>query len=361
MRIVLDSNVFCADYYLKGSSFQVFLKNLYLLPGTLHIPEVVIDEVVNEYRETLSELLDEEHKVKKRLGIVVPDFKEITAVKIDINGQAANFREFLVTTIKTHGEILDYPDIPHKKIVERDLSRRKPFKRDGSGYRDYLIWESIRKLRAWGTERIIFITNNPKDFGEGPLVDPDLRPDILNPQDVTLYRGVRDFNEALIIPRLHSLSSANIEAFGKEQTTIDFAQWLKANLLDLLYLEESLHDFAVGFPHSFGTVRPIEIDAFYDLRVVDAWEFESGEKFIRLSVGADIEYSFSADSTDFERHPEMREVFGEYSSSSFSMTFHAVTRIDIEIDLTVDKDMRKVKSHQLYSLGSPCVEKMILK
>ena len=46
MRIVIDTNIFCEDYYLRGSNFRVILDGLNSLPGMLMIPEVVVDEVV---------------------------------------------------------------------------------------------------------------------------------------------------------------------------------------------------------------------------------------------------------------------------------------------------------------------------
>ena len=250
-----------------------------------------------------------------------------------------------------HGEIMPYPDISHKRVVERDLARRKPFKRDGSGYRDYLIWENVKSLLLWGTERVILITNNPKDFGEGPQVDPELQKDLTNPYHLKLFRSLREFNEAFILPRLKMLDGVK-EAIQADPSQVGLMTWFGDNLLDVVREVDDLEWLVAGFPHGAGSVRPVELVSFHELKVHDVRELESGEKLLRLSVDVEIDFSIDIDWDDYVNHQEVRDWAGEGSEAfSFSFSRHVVL-VTLEIELTVNLDAHKVTSYELLSIDS---------
>jgi predicted nucleic acid-binding protein len=354
LRIVIDANIFCGDYYLRGSNFRVLLDGLTLLPGTLAVPEVVIDEVVNRYREDLEELILKERDTRAAVSKLLSDPKQAQPLTIDVSNQTQSYREYLESSINRVGKILPYPNIAHKKIVERDLARRKPFKRDGSGYRDFLLWETLRSQMLWGSERIVFLTNNPKDFGEGPLVDLDLQPDIINPQHLQLIRSVREFNETFIHPRLRMLEGFKAEATGEDSTGVEVVGWLRTNLIEILYSEELLGPAIAGFPDGVGSVTPIELVAFHDLKVDDARELDSGGKLIRLTLKAEIEFSVDVDWDDYVNHSEVRDWAGEGSAPfSFSVSHH-VEEVEVTLDLVLDRTTHAIDSHELIALEGPC-------
>jgi predicted nucleic acid-binding protein len=55
--IVVDTNIFCQDYRMVSTNFRVFFDGIGSIPGRLKIPEIVIDEVVNRFREDLELVL----------------------------------------------------------------------------------------------------------------------------------------------------------------------------------------------------------------------------------------------------------------------------------------------------------------
>lgn len=57
MLLVLDSNIICADFHLKGSDFRVLLDSLPRTGISLCVPEIVIDEAVNKYGEEIRDHL----------------------------------------------------------------------------------------------------------------------------------------------------------------------------------------------------------------------------------------------------------------------------------------------------------------
>jgi len=352
MRIVIDTNIFCEDYYLRGSNFRVLFDGLHSLPGTLLIPEVVVDEVVNRYREDLQEITSKERETRNSLSRMLSDPSSVPPLNVDVVAQANAYRAYLEAVIAQHGKVLPYPQTSHKIIVERDLARRKPFKRDGSGYRDLLIWETIKSQMIWGTERVILLTNNPKDFGEGPLVDPELQPEILNPAHLQLIRSLREFNEAFVTPRLRMIEGAKAEAFSGASANVDLAAWLRSNLIDILYFEESLGPLVAGFPDGAGCIRPSELVAFHDLKIISARQLESKETLVRISVDAELEFLIDIDWDDFVNHPEVRDWAGEDHEPFSSSSSHHVARLRVVLDLVISSSAHSVDSHELVSLES---------
>lgn len=349
MRIVIDTNIFCEDYFLRGANFRLLFDGLKSLPASLHIPEVVIDEVVNRYREDLAEAVAKDNDHRSQVGRLLADSAAATPLSIDSENEVKKYRKHLETILKTHGEIMPYPEITHKRVVERDLARRKPFKRDGSGYGDYLIWENVKSLLLWGTERVVLITNNPKDFGEGPHVDPELQKDLTNPDHLKLFRSLRGFNETFVLPRLKMLDGIK-EAIQTDPSRIGLMKWLGENLLDVVRDAGNLECLVAGFPSGSGSVRPIELEAFHDLKVNDVRELESGEKLLNLTVGAEIDFSIDIDWDDYLNHQEVRDWAGEGSEEfSFSFSRH-VAFVTVEVELTLDLEAQQVTSHELLSL-----------
>lgn len=349
MRIVIDTNIFCEDYFLRGTNFQLLFDGLKSLPASLHIPEVVVDEVVNRYSEDLAEVIAKDKAHRSQVSRLLADSTQAAPLSINLKGEVDSYRKNLEAHLKTHGEIMSYPEISHKRVVERDLARRKPFKRDGSGYRDYLIWENVKSLLPWGTERVILITNNPKDFGEGPHIDPELQKDLTNPDHLKIFRSLREFNETFVIPRLKMLDGIK-ETIQADPSKIGLMSWLGDNLLDVVRDVGDLEYLIADFPPGVGSVCPIDLVAFDDLKINDVRELESGEKLLGLTVSAEIDFSIDIDWDDYLNHQEVRDWAGEYSEEfSFSFSRH-VAFVTIEVELTVNLETQQVTSHELLSI-----------
>lgn len=349
VRIVIDTNIFCEDYFLRGANFRLLFDGLKSLPASLHIPEVVVDEVVNRYSEDLAEAVVKDNDHRSQVGRLLKDPTQAAPMSINLESEVKSYRKNLEKNLKVHGEIMSYPDITHKRVVERDLSRRKPFKRDGSGYRDYLIWENVKSLLLWGTERVILITNNPKDFGEGPHVDPELQRDLTNPDHLKLFRSLREFNETFILPRLAMLDNIKA-AIQADPSKIGLMRWLNDNLLDIVRDAGDLECLIAGFPSGAGSVRPVELEAFHDLRVNEVRELESGEKLLNLTVDAEIDFSIDIDWDDYIKYQEVRDWAGE-ASEEFAFSFsRLVAFVTVEVELTLDLDAQQVTSHELLAL-----------
>ena len=341
MDLVIDSTAFCQDYHQTSTPFRLLFDGLTLIPAKLQIPEVVIDEVVNEYREAVEQAqtaaAGDLEKLSRLLGVPFP------APQHDPLGAALVYRRRLVDRItNAGGAILPYPEVPHKTVVERDLARRKPFKRDGSGYRDFLIWESLRKLVLHGSERIIFVTDNVRDFGQGPDLDEQLRSDILNPHRLHLFRSVRELVDSLVVPKLRMLEELKEALAAGGIGTFDLAAWLRANLITSLQ-EIDLGPVIAGVPEGVGSFRPTQTISLHDVTVEEARELESGGKLIRLRVRAEIEVSIDIDWDDYTNYSEVRSFVGE-NSERFQWSFWSEAQeMRIGIDLLLNESATHVQ------------------
>lgn len=63
-------------------------------------------------------------------------------------------------------EILPSPNVGVAEILDRDLARRKPFAKSGKGFRDVLIWHSVKERSASLPKGslVYFVSNNTNDY-----------------------------------------------------------------------------------------------------------------------------------------------------------------------------------------------------
>jgi len=57
IRIVLDTNILCADYRMTGTAFRVFLSGVSRIGASVYVPAIVFDETCAKYMEDLSTLV----------------------------------------------------------------------------------------------------------------------------------------------------------------------------------------------------------------------------------------------------------------------------------------------------------------
>lgn len=181
MLIVLDSNIFVNDFRMNGSAFAVLFETLSSLRAKLLIPEIIVDEVMNKYREMLSSTVQQLNKTDVLFYKMTGRQLVQRLSEDDVDQLVSDYKKYFTQkTNQIKAKIEPYPRVSHEDIVKRCLQRRKPFKSDGNGYRDALIWETIlNAARKYGTA-IVFITDNATDFSdkEGNFFHRDLLIDL---------------------------------------------------------------------------------------------------------------------------------------------------------------------------------------
>lgn len=170
MKIVLDSNIIIADFWLESTNFKILFENVKNGNIEIYIPEIVIDEVKNKFRQRLNqsrklvetELIKFNKIAKKNISSILKD--EVVSDSI------IEYIEHLEKLIaKNDIKILSYPKTSHNFIAKKAILKLKPFNINEKGYRDCLIWENIKDLLTKEEivlPELIFVTNNYKDFSE---------------------------------------------------------------------------------------------------------------------------------------------------------------------------------------------------
>ncbi len=143
--VILDSSVICRDFRMDGGTFRMFFEGVERGMLTISVPEIVLEEVVNKFREEVyARLKSIEQNVSHLKRIAGNDPSFVQFEMIDLERLTRECGAFLKKRFADgRANILDYPDTSHKDVVHRALSRKKPFSASGSGYRDTLIWECV--------------------------------------------------------------------------------------------------------------------------------------------------------------------------------------------------------------------------
>lgn len=259
MIIVLDTNIFCRDFYARGTQMQLLMKM-----GNIIVPEIVFDETLNKHREKLREASSAvQKKLEEYNRLVCNEFKiDFEAKYAD---EDARYDEFLTELLLSHAAYPPegYPDVEHKIIVARALSRKKPFKSDGrEGYRDYLVWRTVLEIVKRYAEPIHFVSENPKDFADEndkKKLHADLLEEMqqlqIDSTKLTYWSSMKDFIDEVVKPELQKAEDEE----KLKQSLIENAQ-----LSDtvLAYLEEHLKGFDVrGYDVFVPGAGPV-IDSF---------------------------------------------------------------------------------------------------
>jgi len=178
MKVVLDTSAIFGNWFLDGSNFRVL--ELLARNGVCEIviPEVVVLEIKNLYREELIDKLS----LLPKLQALLPPKQKIS--HIDVEALCKAYDDFLTNKIRQLG-VRIYPNntIPQDTILRRLFAKRKPFnpaKTSDHGYRDALIWEIVLEKVLAKEVQTILISGNLTDFGDkdGTKLHPHLVEDL---------------------------------------------------------------------------------------------------------------------------------------------------------------------------------------
>jgi predicted nucleic acid-binding protein len=194
--VVIDSTALVADRHVAGPHWKALLRESTVGTIELVVPEVVVEEVVSHHRRELKEsLLDIDRRVQKfaRLAGVkwtVPQ-PDIDAVVLQLDLALRSTLDAARAVIEPYERL----DVKLADVARRLHSRRKPFKDNGKGLGDAVVWAHVHR-RA--TPRVAFVTNNSQDFcGPEGQLHPDLSDELPAGARVDIYATVKDYIDAL--------------------------------------------------------------------------------------------------------------------------------------------------------------------
>lgn len=342
MDVILDTNIIVSDFYMKSENFRLLFDFSKKVPFEIYIPEIVYDEVLIKYREMLEDKLIAYQKaiVQLRNFLVCSDYDFLN---FDLEMECENYKDFVDEKItKGKLKIIPYPRTLHKDIVAHELSRKKPFKLNGSGYRDKLIIDSIFEKFKFPEASVIFISNNSNDFG----VEPDF--------DKDLFYGIKVSNQFRfkIINKLSSFMNQYIQPIKQVNTDLktilqlnDFtgtsiSDWLLLNMEDIIY-NNDLGYAIMGLDERYGTILLHKIDFIKSIVVTDFTRMDENITVGKIIVDANLIMYISGDQDDCLHSETWRDFLGYHESEGNVdiSTWHSVsTKITISIVIDIEKN-----------------------
>jgi hypothetical protein len=236
--VTVDTNNLMRDYLLIEGTVQTFLLGCRRCHIDVYFSEIVLDELAGNYfrdvSKAVTQLMSLSRKLQ-RMGVRA----DIDA--FDVPKEIQTYRTHVRQMMEWAGvKTLPYPDVPVKELVTASYEGKKPFKDDGAGFKDYLIFCSIRKLAYHEQGPGYFVTANRKDFcdGDGSL-HPELRAALPMHCAVTVFDNIHAFNVEILVPQLEALDGIAARIQAGEFEGFDLADGLTslfiAELCDKFY------------------------------------------------------------------------------------------------------------------------------
>lgn len=178
VRVVVDTNVLSHGSGLNDRSLTG-LQDLAREGASVIVPAPVVLELArhlaDSYRKA-RQALKPALATQRALGLRTPSLEEC------LGDPGRDWEGELRSALSRFATLPAMPNVPHERLVRRDLGREHPFKESGAGYRDALIWESVIDAAEPGL-RTAFVTANHRDFGTGSPDHP-ITKDL--PQEMTV-------------------------------------------------------------------------------------------------------------------------------------------------------------------------------
>lgn len=307
MYVVIDSNIYCGDYFARSAPFRYLIHFLNNAGHTLLIPRVVLQEVPNVRARKVAEESEGLRKALASLRRMTESsfpypHSEITSDDYDLQAVMSERVEDV--------EVIEYLHVDHATIFQRALNVRRPFRPGEKGYRDTLLWLSLLqflKSKPFGTE-VVFINGNKNDFYADEH-DIKFHPDLLKDLEATPNLLMRPFLS------LAAFVDAEIDkeehAIDRMKTAPIFEGYLEEQALELFEsadsaflreLEEArlpgtrLFDHATGVSASLMEgVEDLDITATSDVGGDDV--YVSCEHDLRIVI-----FEITIPDTDYEPH-----------------------------------------------------------
>ena len=216
MKIIIDSNIIFQDWFLNKPNFLLLKKYIKLSNSELFIPEIVILESSNIYREeVLKRVRTIESETNKLNRLLLQTKNKMISFNLDIEQILKEYKSAFYSRLQTLNVIKpNHSDIPHKDVIARDIRRRRPFQNSGKGYRDTLLWEVIIQKIINSEEETSFISGNRRDFGckDKEELHEHLKSDIrergLSEGSIKIFYSIESFIDKIVKPALEPIKKA---------------------------------------------------------------------------------------------------------------------------------------------------------
>ncbi|EDM38889.1 hypothetical protein PBAL39_22490 [Pedobacter sp. BAL39] len=311
MKVVLDTNIIYDDFNFKKPNSLILLRELKEGKLTLHVPEIVLDEIVNKFRQRMEkahkEIKSELDTIKELAleGLTSPTNDQV------ISDLVNNYRDRLMSLFEEYDvKVIPYPKTDHRFLAKKAMLKTKPFNTNEKGYRDNLIWENIKSLISGAGEEIasrpemVFVTNNHTDFMSGDNLHEDLVAELdeqdLQSDTVAVYRNLKEFVDNVL-----NLYVVQEDVFRERLNANDFWDFeLKSIIeeyLDNEYVGRNLSNFEFSAPGDYSD-DDREITAYHEnfqIRDLTVKKLSADEFVVDARIDIETELEYFVDKSDY--------------------------------------------------------------
>lgn len=358
MKIVIDTNIIYGDFFLKNAQIISLCETASRCGIGIYIPEVVMDEIINQYREKLVEICPKVNDCIRGITQIAPQYAFnnpfTDAVKDKLLKEYESYIRIRINELGI--KIIPYPHISHKDVVKRDLARKRPFQNSGKGYRDALIWESVLDIMEH-TETppaIVFINRNTKDFFDKDVLHPDLIEDLVSKDfkitDLNIYNEISGAIKEHIKPRQERL----------EEMTRKYAGTSKIETIDLnVFVENKIDDELRNLFSDEDIIPRLEIKSYVEnpelsaissinCSVTDIRMLTDDKIIVEADAQIEFEYEaflFKAD-TPLIDDRDMPTIIDDDWNKHYMLVADTST-IDVNLSLVIDSGLNEILNYSI--------------
>lgn len=360
MFILIDTNIFFNNWFLRNPGFKLLANFCSNTRARIMLSQVVVEEVDAKFeleRVRVNRALKE---AMYAAGRVAENAMPSPALEIARNYSFAQVASNLFT-----GSIVpvSYDGVENSVMVKKAISSKRPFRESEKGYRDCLMWLSAlmhlkahQEVASGGSPELVFITKNHTDFCEKgkPLklhrdlledmaalgiknlvsVYGDLREFIESRVDATIHREVHD---ELLDDLQHEISSV------VEERALSFLNAMPVSDSRLM-LESANYSSAIVqliYAFQWGLVEGEEDGRIVAVRKLDADRIVLDYSFNLRMVSLDVAVA----TADFQANKVMLEkAFFDIHVEDGATVLDDIVRCDFSASVTVNVKTREVES-----------------
>lgn len=346
MDIILDSNIYRSDFLLRSSDFDILLDYLRRTDSSIYFPQIVLDEIKELHKRSLRERTINARKAYNNLKLILTDeSKIISPPLLDENTESELYIEFLKTKLKVSDkQILPPKDSYFAEVTNRAIRREKPCGEDGQGFRDTIIWLTLKDFCVKSKEQqITFISNNDKDFANADKTE--LHDSLLKECDsleikINYFKSIRDFIEKQstkidFITEDWLWTNFDIESFN--DYVLDYLNGKRANLLTELISRKTEHDCS-GYSKATHSNT-------YSIYSFSVYEMLDGTYIVNVTFSTEIEVEYEYYSYEYD----YRDVHSGFGSGRHSEYTHKYFDTEIYASLTIkDNEIIEYEIDDIY-------------
>jgi hypothetical protein len=296
-------------------------------------------------------------KSLRRLGLGDIGASEIEEVDIATATYLSDLEDRLVEL----GVVIEpIPQVSVEDILDRDLQRRRPFDESGRGFRDVLVWHSLKAVLenlAVG-QAAYFVTDNIKDYCEGATLHPSLMSEIDSfPVKPIHVRAIKDlFNIPAVSLLLESLEfdfdSISIAELIRNAVSFAAEQLTGETIEPHDEFRSSLHLEALGLPRELDEPTICSVDVMPETASYEIYEtYEGGTLLVRATISAVIEVEAFVYQSDYYRiESEVRLIESDCAWNDHMSLVGKSVEAELTYQLRMESDGERVEEVDLESI-----------